>query len=181
MNILKNTKALIALSVVVAAIGGSQVYACRDTFAALAHEKTETKSVAKKETSEKKVSSSVKKESSSESSATETSSVSESSSSVAQSSSVASSSSDAQSSSQATTQANGNAAIFANGTESVRIVSDDAGSVPIATVFFTATGSNERILPEWTFISDQKLQRYGFGSGRRQRLCLDISSELLFV
>lgn len=105
MNILKNTKALIALSVVVAAIGGSQVYACRDTFAALAHEKTETKSVAKKETSEKKVSSSVKKESSSESSATETSSVSESSSSVAQSSSVASSSSDAQSSSQATTQA----------------------------------------------------------------------------
>lgn len=105
MNILKNTKALIALSVVVAAIGGSQVYACRDTFAALAHEKTETKSVAKKETSEKKVSSSVKKESSSESSATETSSVSESSSSVAQSSSVASSSNDAQSSSQATTQA----------------------------------------------------------------------------
>lgn len=105
MNILKNTKALIALSVVVAAIGGSQVYACRDTFAALAHEKTETKSVAKKETSEKKVSPSVKKESSSESSATETSSVSESSSSVAQSSSVASSSSDAQSSSQATTQA----------------------------------------------------------------------------
>ena len=105
MNILKNTKALIALSVVVAAIGGSQVYACRDTFAALAHEKTETKSVAKKETSEKKVSLSVKKESSSESSATETSSVSESSSSVAQSSSVASSSSDAQSSSQATTQA----------------------------------------------------------------------------
>lgn len=105
MNILKNTKALIALSVVVAAIGGSQVYACRDTFAALAHEKTETKSVAKKETSEKKVSSSGKKESSSESSATETSSVSESSSSVAQSSSVASSSSDAQSSSQATTQA----------------------------------------------------------------------------
>ena len=100
MNILKNTKALIALSVVVAAIGGSQVYACRDTFAALAHEKTETKSVAKKETSEKKVSPSVKKESSSESSATETSSVSESSSSVAQSSSVASSSSDAQSSSQ---------------------------------------------------------------------------------
>ncbi|MBS7038119.1 MAG: hypothetical protein KH102_06760, partial [Ligilactobacillus ruminis] len=93
MNILKNTKALIALSVVVAAIGGSQVYACRDTFAALAHEKTETKSVAKKETSEKKVSPSVKKESSSESSATETSSVSESSSSVAQSSSVASSSS----------------------------------------------------------------------------------------
>lgn len=93
MNILKNTKALIALSVVVAAIGGSQVYACRDTFAALAHEKTETKSVAKKETSEKKVSSSGKKESSSESSATETSSVSESS------------SSDAQSSSQATTQA----------------------------------------------------------------------------
>lgn len=89
MNILKNTKALIALSVVVAAIGGSQVYACRDTFAALAHEKTETKSVAKKETSEKKVSSSVKKESSSESSATETSSVSESSSSVAQSSSQA--------------------------------------------------------------------------------------------
>lgn len=54
MNILKNTKALIALSVVVAAIGGSQVYACRDTFAALAHEKTETKSVAKKETSEKR-------------------------------------------------------------------------------------------------------------------------------
>ncbi|EFZ34527.1 hypothetical protein NQ504_06470 [Ligilactobacillus ruminis] len=105
MNILKNTKALIALSVVVAAIGGSQVYACRDTFAALAHEKTETKSVAKKETSEKKVSLSVKKESSSESSATETTSVSESSSSVAQSSSVASSSSDAQSSSQATTQA----------------------------------------------------------------------------
>lgn len=105
MNILKNTKALIALSVVVAAIGGSQVYACRDTFAALAHEKTETKSVAKKETSEKNVSPSVKKESSSESSATETSSVSESSSSVAQSSSVASSSSDAQSSSQATTQA----------------------------------------------------------------------------
>ncbi len=105
MNILKNTKALIALSVVVAAIGGSQVYACRDTFAALAHEKTETKSVAKKETSEKKVSPSVKKESSSESSATETTSVSESSSSVAQSSSVASSSSDAQSSSQATTQA----------------------------------------------------------------------------
>lgn len=105
MNILKNTKALIALSVVVAAIGGSQVYSCRDTFAALAHEKTETKSVAKKETSEKKVSPSVKKESSSESSATETSSVSESSSSVAQSSSVASSSSDAQSSSQATTQA----------------------------------------------------------------------------
>jgi len=105
MNILKNTKALIALSVVVAAIGGSQVYACRDTFAALAHEKTETKSVAKKETSEKKVSSSGKKESSSESSATETSSVSESSSSVAQSSSVASSSSDAQGSSQATTQA----------------------------------------------------------------------------
>lgn len=105
MNILKNTKALIALSVVVAAIGGSQVYACRDTFAALAHEKTETKSVAKKETSEKKVSSSVKKESSSESSATETSSVSESLSSVAQSSSVASSSNDAQSSSQATTQA----------------------------------------------------------------------------
>ncbi len=105
MNILKNTKALIALSVVVAAIGGSQVYACRDTFAALAHEKTETKSVAKKETSEKKVSPSVKKESSSESSATETLSVSESSSSVAQSSSVASSSSDAQSSSQATTQA----------------------------------------------------------------------------
>lgn len=93
MNILKNTKALIALSVVVAAIGGSQVYACRDTFAALAHEKTETKSVAKKETSEKKVSPSVKKESSSESSATETSSVSESS------------SSDAQSSSQATMQA----------------------------------------------------------------------------
>lgn len=105
MNILKNTKALIALSVVVAAIGGSQVYACRDTFAALAHEKTETKSVAKKETSEKKVSPSVKKESSSESSATEMTSVSESSSSVAQSSSVASSSSDAQSSSQATTQA----------------------------------------------------------------------------
>lgn len=105
MNILKNTKALIALSVVVAAIGGSQVYACRDTFAALAHEKTETKSVAKKETSEKKVSPSVKKESSSESSATETTSVSESSSSVAQSSSVASSSSDAQSSSQATMQA----------------------------------------------------------------------------
>lgn len=105
MNILKNTKALIALSVVVAAIGGSQVYACRDTFAALAHEKTETKSVAKKETSEKKVSLSVKKESSSESSATETTSVSESSSSIAQSSSVASSSSDAQSSSQATTQA----------------------------------------------------------------------------
>lgn len=105
MNILKNTKALIALSVVVAAIGGSQVYACRDTFAALAHEKTETKNVAKKETSEKKVSPSVKKESSSESSATETSSVSESSSSVAQSSSVASSSSDAQSSSQATMQA----------------------------------------------------------------------------
>lgn len=105
MNILKNTKALIALSVVVAAIGGSQVYACRDTFAALAHEKTETKSVAKKETSEKKVSLSVKKESSSESSATETTSVSEYSSSVAQSSSVASSSSDAQSSSQATTQA----------------------------------------------------------------------------
>ena len=104
MNILKNTKALIVLSVVVAAIGGSQVYACRDTFAALAHEKTETKSVAKKETSEKKVSPSVKKESSSESSATETSSVSESSSSVAQSSSVASSSSDAQSSSQATQQ-----------------------------------------------------------------------------
>lgn len=89
MNILKNTKALIALSVVVAAIGGSQVYACRDTFAALAHEKTETKSVAKKETSEKKVSPLVKKESSSESSATETSSVSESSSSVAQSSSQA--------------------------------------------------------------------------------------------
>ena len=89
MNILKNTKALIVLSVVVAAIGGSQVYACRDTFAALAHEKTETKSVAKKETSEKKVSPSVKKESSSESSATETSSVSESSSSVAQSSSQA--------------------------------------------------------------------------------------------
>lgn len=105
MNILKNTKALIVLSVVVAAIGGSQVYACRDTFAALAHEKTETKSVAKKETSEKKVSPSVKKESSSESSATETTSVSESSSSVAQSSSVASSSSDAQSSSQATMQA----------------------------------------------------------------------------
>ena len=105
MNILKNTKVLIALSVVVAAIGGSQVYACRDTFAALAHEKTETKSVAKKETSEKKVSPSVKKESSFESSATETTSVSESSSSVAQSSSVASSSSDAQSSSQATTQA----------------------------------------------------------------------------
>lgn len=105
MNILKNTKALIALSVVVAAIGGSQVYACRDTFAALAHEKTETKSVAKKETSEKKVSPSVKKESSSESSATETTSVSESSSSDAQSSSVASSSSDAQSSSQATMQA----------------------------------------------------------------------------
>lgn len=105
MNILKNTKALIALSVVVAAIGGSQVYACRDTFAALAHEKTETKSVAKKETSEKKVSLSVKKESSSESSATETTSVSESSSSVAQSSSVASSSSDARSSSQATMQA----------------------------------------------------------------------------
>lgn len=105
MNILKNTKALIALSVVVDAIGGSQVYACRDTFAALAHEKTETKSVAKKETSEKKVSLSVKKESSSESSATETTSVSESSSSVAQSSSVASSSSDAQSSSQATMQA----------------------------------------------------------------------------
>lgn len=105
MNILKNTKALIALSVVVATIGGSQVYACRDTFAALAHEKTETKSVAKKETSEKKVSPSVKKESISESSATETASVSESSSSVAQSSSVASSSSDAQSSSQATTQA----------------------------------------------------------------------------
>lgn len=89
MNILKSTKALIALSVVVAAIGGSQVYACRDTFAALAHEKTETKSVAKKETSEKKVSPSVKKESSSESSATETTSVSESSSSVAQSSSQA--------------------------------------------------------------------------------------------
>lgn len=89
MNILKNTKALIVLSVVVAAIGGSQVYACRDTFAALAHEKTETKSVAKKETSEKKVSPSVKKESSSESSATESSSVSESSSSVAQSSSQA--------------------------------------------------------------------------------------------
>ena len=105
MNILKNSKALIVLSVVVAAIGGSQVYACRDTFAALAHEKTETKSVAKKETSEKKVSLSVKKESSSESSATETTSVSESSSSVAQSSSVASSSSDAQSSSQATMQA----------------------------------------------------------------------------
>ena len=60
MNILKNTKALILLSVVVAAIGGSQVYSCRDTFAALAHEKTETKSVAKKETSEKKVSPSVK-------------------------------------------------------------------------------------------------------------------------
>lgn len=39
MNILKNTKALIVLSVVVAAIGGSQVYSCRDTFAALAHEK----------------------------------------------------------------------------------------------------------------------------------------------
>ena len=76
---------------------------------------------------------------------------------------------------------NDNAAIFANGTESDGIVSDDAGSVPIATVFFTATGSNERILPERTFISDQKLQRYGFGSGRRQRLCLDISSELLFV
>lgn len=93
MNVLKNTKALIALSVVVASIGRSQVYACRDTFAALAHEETETKSVAKKETSEKKVSPSVKKESSSESSATETSSVSESS------------SSDAQSSSQATTQA----------------------------------------------------------------------------
>ena len=93
MNVLKNTKALIALSVVVAAIGGSQVYACRDTFAALAHEETGTKSVAKKETSEKKVSLSVKKESSSESSATETSSVSKSS------------SSDAQSSSQATTQA----------------------------------------------------------------------------
>lgn len=105
MNVLKNTKALIALSVVVAAIGGSQVYACRDTFAALAHEETGTKSVAKKETSEKKVSPSVKKESSSESSATETSSVSKSSSSVAQSSSAASSSSDAQSSSQATTQA----------------------------------------------------------------------------
>lgn len=105
MNVLKNTKALIALSVVVAAIGGSQVYACRDTFAALAHEETETKSVAKKETSEKKVSPSVKKESSSESSTTETASVSESSSSVAQSSSVASSSSDTQSSSQATTQA----------------------------------------------------------------------------
>lgn len=105
MNILKNTKALIALSVVVAAIGGSQVYACRDTFAALAHEKTETKSVAKKETSEKKAIPSVKKESSSESSSTETSSVSESSSSVAQSSSFASSSNDAQSSSQATTQA----------------------------------------------------------------------------
>ena len=87
MNVLKNKKALIALSVVVAVIGGSQVYACRDTFAALAHEKTETKSVAKKETSEKKVSPSVKKESSSESSTTETASVSESSSSVAQSSS----------------------------------------------------------------------------------------------
>lgn len=105
MNILKNTKALIALSVVVAAIGGSQVYACRDTFAALAHEKTETKSVAKKETSKKKASPSVKKESSSESSSTETSSVSESSSSVSQSSSAASSSSNAQDSSQATTQA----------------------------------------------------------------------------
>ena len=87
MNVLKNKKALIALSVVVAVIGGSQVYACRDTFAALAHEKTETKSVAKKETSEKKVSPSVKKESSSESPTTETASVSESSSSVAQSSS----------------------------------------------------------------------------------------------
>lgn len=103
MNILKNTKALIALSVVVAAIGGSQVYACRDTFAALAHEKTE--SAAKKETSEKKASLSVKKESSSESSSTETSAVSKSSSSVAQSSSVSSSSSVAQSSSQATAQA----------------------------------------------------------------------------
>lgn len=89
MNVLKNKKALIALSVVVAVIGGSQVYACRDTFAALAHEKTETKSVAKKETSEKKVSPSVKKESSSESPTTETASVSESSSSVAQSSSQA--------------------------------------------------------------------------------------------
>lgn len=104
MNILKNTKALIALSVVVAAIGGSQVYACRDTFAALAHEKQRQRALLRKKRL-KKVSPSVKKESSSESSATETSSVSESSSSVAQSSSVASSSSDAQSSSQATTQA----------------------------------------------------------------------------
>ncbi len=106
MNILKNTKALIALSVVVAAIGGSQVYACRDTFAALAHEKTETKSAAGKETSERKADSSLKKESVSESSSAVTASVSESSSSVAQSSSDAGSSSDAQgSSSQATTQA----------------------------------------------------------------------------
>lgn len=48
MNILKNTKALIALSVVVAAIGGSQVYACRDTFAALAHEKQRQRALLRK-------------------------------------------------------------------------------------------------------------------------------------
>lgn len=140
MNILKNTKALIALSVVVAAIGGSQVYACRDTFAALAHEKTETKSVAKKETSEKKVSLSVKKESSSESSATETTSVSESSSSVAQSSSVASSSSDAQSSSQATTQAQTATQQFSQTTQAQSQAQQSSSQQPAQTSGFCLNG-----------------------------------------
>ncbi len=105
MNFTRNTKLLIALSAVVAAIGGSQVYACHQSFDALAHEKTET--VAKK-ASVKKVASSVKKEASSQSSASETSSaVSSSSGSVAQSSSSAASSSSVvqSSSSQAQTQA----------------------------------------------------------------------------
>lgn len=105
MNFTRNTKLLIALSAVVAAIGGSQVYACRQSFDALAHEKTET--VAKK-VSVKKAASSVKKEASSQSSASETSSaVSSSSGSVAQSSSSAASSSSVvqSSSSQAQTQA----------------------------------------------------------------------------
>lgn len=105
MNFTRNTKLLIALSAVVATIGGSQVYACHQSFDALAREKTET--VAKK-ASVKKAASSVKKEASSQSSVSETSSaVSSSSGSVAQSSSSAASSSSVvqSSSSQAQTQA----------------------------------------------------------------------------
>lgn len=102
MNFTRNTKLLIALSAVVATIGGSQVYACHQSFDALAHEKTET--VAKK-ASVKKAASSVKKEASSQSSASETSSaVSSSSGSVAQSSSSAASSSSVVQSSSSQTQ-----------------------------------------------------------------------------
>ena len=176
MNILKNTKALIALSVVVAAIGGSQVYACRDTFAALAHEKTETKSVAKKDLKKRSVL-------------------------RLRRSQVLKARQlrrhlfpNLQAALLKVHRLQAQAAMLKVLLRQRRKLKRQRSSLRKRrrlrrhrlkrrrlSPFFTATGSNERILPERTFISDQKLQRYGFGSGRRQRLCLDISSELLFV